>query len=109
MVHAPIAHIQLVHHIHHAHDHLGIVRGVAVDLHIEDMSAACQLMIGSLHLCLMTRTALVIHGHMVGIGIVVAVGDTRYRAEILSVHFRELSTQTFCGGSEHAVVMLVSL
>ena len=54
VVHAAIAHVQLVHHIHHAHDYLWVVGGIAVNLHVEDMSATGHLMIGSLNLGLMT-------------------------------------------------------
>ena len=65
VVHRTITHIQLIHHVYHAHNHLRIMRCITIDLHIEDMSTTCHLMIGSLHLGLMTSRALVIHGHMI--------------------------------------------
>lgn len=53
VVYGAIAHIQLIHHIHHTHDDLGIMSGIAIDLDIEDMAATRQLMIRRLNLSLM--------------------------------------------------------
>ena len=53
VVHRAVAHIEAVHHVNDIHDYLRVVRGVAVDFHIEDMTAAAQLVIGGFHLCLM--------------------------------------------------------
>ena len=54
MVHRAITHVELVHHVHHTHDDLRVMRSVAVDFHVEDMSTACQVVIRCLHLGLMT-------------------------------------------------------
>ena len=54
VVHGTIAHVELVHHIHYAHDDLGIMCSITVDLHVEDVSATCQIVIRSLDLGLMT-------------------------------------------------------
>ena len=109
VVHRAVAHVKLVHHVHHAHDHLRIMGGVAVDLHIEDVSATRHLMIGSLHLSLMTGRALVIHGHMVRVGVVVTVRHALDDAKLLTVFLCELATQTFGRCSQHGVVVVVLL
>ena len=109
VVHGTIAHVELVHHIHDTHDHLRIVGSVAIDLHIEDVTAAGHLMIGRLDLGLVTGTALVIDGHVVGVRIVVTVCDTGNDTELLTVFLRELTTQALCRRSQYGVIMVVTL
>ena len=82
---------------------------VAVDLHIEDMSAAGHLMIGSLHLGLMTGGTLIVDGHMVGVGVIVTIRHSRNLAELLPVLLRELATESLCGCSQYGVVVMVLL
>lgn len=48
MVDGAVAHIQLIHHIHYTHDDLWVMSGITVNLHIEDMTTTCHLMIRSL-------------------------------------------------------------
>ena len=76
VVYRPVADIILVHHVHHAHDGFRIMGGIPVDFHVEDVAAPCQVVIGCLNFGLMTGTAFVIHRHMVGIGIILTVGNT---------------------------------
>ena len=46
MVNAAVANVVLVHHIHDTHNGFGVVCGIAVNLYIEDVSAACEWMVG---------------------------------------------------------------
>ena len=48
MVYRAVTDIELVHHVHDVHHGLGVVCGIAVYLHVEDMSAAGQRMVRSL-------------------------------------------------------------
>ena len=57
MVHTSVADVVLVHHIYDAHYSLGVVGSIAVYLHVEDVSAACEIVVGSLHLCLVQGCA----------------------------------------------------
>ena len=107
VVDAAVTHVQTVHHINDRHDDLGIVGSIAVDLDIEDVATACQLMIGCLHLCLMAGRALIVNGHVVGVGVVVAVGDSLQRTELLTVALGKLSCQSLCGGSQYGIIMVI--
>ena len=92
-VHAPvavvvdgaIADIITVHHIHDIGYRLGIVRGVAVDLHVEDMTAAGQFMIRSFDLGLVAWRASVVDGYVIGVGVVDLVSHAGYYAEAFAV------------------------
>ena len=109
MVHGTIAHVELVHHIHHAHDDLGIMCSITVDLHVEDVSATCQIVIRSLDLGLMTGRALVIYRHMVGVGVIVAIRDTRNDTELLTILLRELTAEALGRCSQHRIVMMITI
>ena len=109
MVHATIAHIQLVHHVNNAHDNLWIVGGIAVDFDIENMTATRHLVIRSLDFGLMSRTTFIINGHMVRISIVIAVGDAGDDAELLAVTLGKLTTQAFGRCCKHGLVMMIAL
>ena len=73
--------------------------GVAVNLHVEDVSATGDVVIGSLDLCLMPCRALVVDRYVVGIGVVVAVGNSWDNAELLAVFLGELTAEAlgWCG------------
>ena len=109
MVHAAIAHVQAVHHVNHTHDDLRVVSGVAVNLHVENMSTARQVMVGSFHLGLVAGGAFVVDGHMVGVGIVVAVCDAGNAAELLAVLLGELAAETLGRRSQYRIVMVIAL
>ena len=107
MVYRTVADVVLVHHVHYTHNDFRIVGGVTVYLHIEDMATAGQLMIRSLHFRFVAGTAFVVHGHVVGVGVVVTVRNARQRAELLAVYAGELTRQPFGRSGKHAVIMLV--
>ena len=65
VVHGAIAHVQLVHHIHHTHDNLWIMCGITVNLNVKDVTTTCHLMIGCLDFSLMACTTFIIDGNMV--------------------------------------------
>ena len=107
MVHRAVTDIVLVHHVHHAHDDFRIVSGIPVDFHVEDMAAPRQVVIRRLNFGLMTGTALVIHRYMIGIGIILTVGNTRQDTELFAVTSGKPSGQSFSRSGQHAVIMLV--
>ena len=85
VVNRAVSDIVLVHHVHYAHDCLGVVCGVTVNLNVEDVSTACKVMIRCFNLGLVACAALVVYWHVVTIGVVVAVGDTWDYALTLAV------------------------
>ena len=109
VVHRAIAHVQLVHHVDHAHDDLWVVGGITVNLHVEDVAATGDVVVGRLHLSLVTGRALVIHGYVVRVGVVVAVGDAGYDAELLAVLLGELAREALGRCGQHGVVVVVTL
>ena len=109
VVHAAVAHIQLVHHVNHTHNHLWIVSSVAINLYVEDVSATGQVVIRSLNLGLVARATLIIYGHVVRVGIVIAIGYAWHHTKLLAVLLGELSTQALGRCSQYRVVMMVTL
>ena len=55
VVDAAVSKVVLVHQVHDVHDGLGVVGGVAVEFHIEDMAGVLPLVVRSLDLCLVLR------------------------------------------------------
>ena len=109
VVYRTVADVVSVHHVHYTHNDFRIVGGVTVYLHIEDVSAAGQFMIRSLHFRFVAGAAFVVYGHVVGVGVVVTVRNARQRAELLTVDAGELARQPFGRSGKHAVVVLVLL
>ena len=79
VVHGAVADVVLVHQVHDLHDGLRVVGGVAVDLHVEDVAGVLVLVVRALDLRLVLRRALVVHGDVAGVRVVVLVGDARER------------------------------
>ena len=77
MIDASVTDVVLVHHVHYAHHSLWVMCGITVNLHIEDMSAACEVVVGCFYLSLVQSCAMVIYRHVVAVGIVLAVCDAR--------------------------------
>ena len=109
VVHRAITDVELVHHVHDVHDCLGVVCSIAVYLHVEDVAAAGQCMVWSLYLSLVQGRALVVHGHVVGVGIVVLVSNAGNDAELLLVILGEAARKTLGRSGQNAVVMLVAV
>ena len=82
---------------------------IAVNLDIEDMPAASELVVRSLYLRLELRRAVVVDRHMVGVGVVLFVGHSFDDAVFLPVHLGELTGKAFCRRRKDRVVMLVLL
>ena len=89
VVHRAVAHVESIHHFNDTHDSLGVVGGIAVDFNIENMAATSEVVVGSLDFSFVAGTAFVVHRHVVGIGVVIAVGDARNYAEFLAVDASE--------------------
>ena len=109
VVDAAVANVHGVHHVHDVHHGFGVMRCVAVDLNVEDVTAACEDMVRSFDFRLVTSRAFVIDGHMVGVCIVLAVGDAGNLAELLLVAAREASAEAFGWSCQDAVVVLITL
>ena len=109
MVYRAVTDIELVHHVHDVHHGLGVVCGIAVYLHVEDVSATGECMVRSLHLSLVQGRALVVNGHMVGVGIVVLVSNAGDDAELLLVELGKAAGKTLGRSGQNAVVMLVAV
>ena len=106
VVHGAVSHVVFVHEVHYCHYCLLIVGGVAVYLHIENMSAARQAMVRGLDFCLVLRCAVIIYRHMVGIGVVFLVRDAGDDSEFLPVGFGEPACEAFRRSGEHTEVVL---
>jgi hypothetical protein len=109
VVHTTVAHVQLIHHVNHTHDDLWVVGGIAVNLYVEDMSATGYLVIRSLYLCLVTGRALVVHRYVVGVGVIITVGDAWDATELQTVFLGEFSAEAFCRCGEYGVIMVIPL
>ena len=109
MVHRAVAHVVLVHEIHDVGNCLGIMGGITINLHIEDVASTRELVVGSLDLGLVFGRALVIDRHMVAVGVINLVGHTGNLAKVLAVAARELAGKPLCGRCQDAVVVAVTL
>ena len=109
VVDASVADVQGIHHVHDVHHGFGVVGCVAVYLDVEDVAAACELVVRSLDFSLVSGGAFVVDGHVVRVGIVLAVGDAWELAKFFLVAACEASAEAFGGCGEHAVVVLVLL
>ena len=107
VVYRAVSNVVLVHQVHNVHDGLRVVGGIAVNLHIEDVSTACEGMVGSFNLGFVLGAALVVHWHMVAVGVVNLVGDSWNFAKVLTVAACELAGKSLGWCGEHAVVVLV--
>ena len=83
------------------------MRGITVDLDIEDMSTACQIMIRCLHLGLMARRTFIVDRHMIGVRVIIAIRYTRNDTKLLAVLLRELASKTLCRCGEYGVVVVI--
>ena len=109
VVYRAVAYVVLVHHIHYAHDSLGVVCGIAVNLHIEDVTTAGEVVIRSLNLGLVACAALVVYRHVVTVGIIFAVGDTLDDTEQLAVAACKAARKALGRCCKDTVVMLILL
>ena len=109
VVNRAVTDVILVHHIHHAHYCLGVVCSVTVNLYIEDVATACEVMIRSLNLGLMARTALEVYRYVVAVCIVVTVGNTLDDTVTLAVAACETAREALGWSSKDTIVVLVLL
>ena len=89
-------------------DSLGIMGSVAVDFDIENMAAACELVIGALDTGLVGRGTVVIHRYMVGVGVICLVGNAGYYAEAVAVFNGKLAREPLGGGGKDREIMAVA-
>ena len=73
------------------------------------MAATGQVVVGRLDFCLMTGTAFVVDRNVVGVGVVLAIGDAGQDAELLTVGTGELAGKAFGRCGQDTVVVLVFL
>ena len=107
MVHRTVADVVFVDKRNDVGNGLRVVGGVAVDFHIEDMAAACQVVVRSFHFRLVARAAFIPNGNVVGVRVIVLVGYALDDAKRAFVLFRELARQTFgrCGKNTEIVLI----
>ena len=109
VVHTAVTHIELIHHIDDTHDDLRVMGSITIHLHIEDMAATRHLMIRTLYLRLVEGGALIVYRNMVGVRIILTIGDTGDDTELLTVLLRELTAQSLCRRGEDRIVMMITL
>ena len=109
VVHRAVAYVVFVHQVHHMGNGFGIVGGIAVNFHIEDVAAAGEVVVGCFHFCLVLGAAFVVHGHVVGVGVVGLVGHAGHFAEFFAVALGKFAAQAFGRCGENAVVVLILL
>ena len=107
MIYGTVSNVVLVHHIHYAHNDFGIMSGITVNLHVEDVSAAGQVMIGGFDFSFMAGTAFIVHRNVVGIGVVITICNAWQATEFLAVYAGELARQTFGRSSQYTIIMLI--
>ena len=95
VVDTAVSDVVFVHHVHDAHHSFGVVSGISVNLHIEDVAATCEFVIRGLHLCLVQCRAVEINWYMIGVCVVVAVCNAGQNAELLTVALGETTCKTF--------------
>ena len=109
MVYTAVTHIQLVHHVNHAHNYLWVVGSIAVNLYVEDVSTTSQVVVRCLNLGLVACTTFIIYGHVVRVGIVIAIGYAGHDTKLLTVLLGKLSAQAFGWCGQYRVVVVVAL
>ena len=109
MVYRSVTHVILVHEVNDLHDRFLVMGGIAVNLHIEDMSAAGHLVVRGLNLRLVTGRAPVIYRHMVGVCVIILVSDSGDDTESLSVSLRELARQSLSRSGKNGIIMIIHL
>lgn len=105
MVDRAVSDIVFVHEVYNLADGLGIVCRISIDLHVEDMSSACEFVVRRLNLGFMSRRAAVIDRHMVGVGVIIFVGNSGYHSEGGSVALGESPRKSFSRGREYRIIM----
>ena len=85
MVDRAVTDVVSVHESYDVGNSLGIVGSVAVDLNIENMSAACEFMIWSLDFGFMLRRTVVVDRHMIRVGVVDLICYAGYNAKRFTV------------------------
>ena len=80
-----VSDVVFVHQVHDGHDCFGIVGCITVNLNVEDVSAAGEVVVRSFDFSLVLRGTFVIDRYMVGIGLVILVGNARDDTEFLLV------------------------
>ena len=104
-----VTHVILIHKVNHIGNGLGIVSRVSIDLDVEDVTAAGQLVVGRLDFGLMLWRALVINGNVVTVGVINLVGNSGDLTEVLAVAAGELAAEPLGRRGKHAIVVTVAL
>lgn len=97
VVHRTVADVVFVDKCNDVGNGLRVVGSVAVDFHIEDMAAACQVVVRSFHFRLVARAAFIPNGNMVGVRVIVLVGHALDDAERAFVLFVNLPDRPSAG------------
>lgn len=104
-----IPHIIAVHHVYHRHNRIRIVGCISIDLYIEDMPSAGQIMVRSFYFCFMPGTASIIDRHMIRVRVIFPVGHSRDDSETLFILLSESPAQSFGRSSQYTIIVLPAL
>lgn len=85
VINGTIADVILVHHIYHTHDDFRIVRSVTINFYIEDMTTTSQVVIWSFDFSFVAGATLVIYRYVIGVSVILTVGNAWQAAEFLLV------------------------
>ena len=108
MVHRTVADVVFVDKCNDVGNGLRVVGSVTVDFHIEDVAAACQVVVRSFHFRLVARAAFIPNGNVVRVRVIVLVGHALDDAERAFVLFCELTRQPLGRCGKNAEIVLIA-
>ena len=109
VVYRAIADVVGIHQIHDICYRLRVVSGVSINFHIEDVASSGQLVVWAFYFCFVAWRAMVVYRHMVGVGVIYLVGNSRYLTETFAVACGEFPGQSFGRSGKHREVVLITL
>ena len=109
VVNRAVADIVFIHKVDDILYGLGVMGSITVNFHIEDVAAACKLVVGTFYTGLMCGRTMIVHRHMIGICVIGLVGHPWDLAETFTVFSGELTREAFGGSGEDREVVGIAL
>ena len=109
VVYRAVADIVFIHKVDDILYGLGIVGGISVNLHIEDVTASCQFVVRTFYSGFMRGRAMIVHRHMIGISVIGLVGHPGNLPETFTVFCGELTRESFGWSGEDREVVGLAL